>query len=298
MVDLGALPSSHPSSNATAVNDNGQVVGSSSVGDDIYPSQPGSTTGSNAFSWTPAGGMVDVSPVSGEYGGAYAVNDKGQVVGTDWGNHNAFSSGFSWTATGGRIRLVPFSGGVSSGAVDINSAGQIAGSADADDGNPHAVIWSPADLATGGNDTLTGTSGPNLICGLGGDDTINGLRGNDTLYGDACGAKARALAAAAGRGGNDTLNGGKGNDKLYGADGNDTLNGRDGNDELYGGRGSDKLNGGPGVNSYSGGPGNDTINARNGKKETVDCGPGNKDVAVVDKQDKTKACEKVERVKK
>jgi hypothetical protein len=33
-------------------------------------------------------------------------------------------------------------------------------------------------------------------------------------------------------------------------------------------------------------------------KETVDCGPGKKDVATVDKNDKTQGCEKVKRAKK
>jgi hypothetical protein len=150
--------------------------------------------------------------------------------------------------------------------------------------------------ATNGKDTLTGTAGADVICGLLGNDTINGLGGNDTLFGDACNAKSKSLFAAA-SGGNDKLNGGDGNDKLYGAGGNDTLNGGKGNDKLYGGTGNDKLSGGPGVNSYSGGTGNDTINARNGKKETVDCGSGRKDVAIVDKADKTKGCEKVKRAK-
>jgi phospholipase C len=157
----------------------------------------------------------------------------------------------------------------------------------------------PLNVATAGNDVLTGDAGPNVICGLLGNDVLNGLGGNDTLFGDACGAKARAIgSAAASTGGNDTLNGGNGNDKLFGAGGNDTLNGGKGNDKLYGGSGNDKLNGGPGTNSYSGGAGNDTINARNGMKETVDCGPGKKDVATVDKKDKTKGCEKVKRAKK
>ena len=150
---------------------------------------------------------------------------------------------------------------------------------------------------TNGNDTLTGNNLANVICGLLGNDTINGLGGNDTLFGDACGAKSK-LASAAAAGGNDVLNGGDGNDKLYGAGGNDTLNGGKGNDKLFGGRGNDKLNGGAGTNSYSGGSGNDRVNARNGKKETIDCGSGKKDVATVDKKDKTKGCEKVKRAKK
>ncbi len=53
-----------------------------------------------------------------------------------------------------------------------------------------------------------------------------------------------------------------------------------------------------GVNTYKVGAGNDTLNARNGKKETVDCGAGKKDKATVDKTDKTKSCEKVKRARK
>jgi hypothetical protein len=49
------------------------------------------------------------------------------------------------------------------------------------------------------------------------------------------------------------------------------------------------------VNKYSGGAGNDTISARNGKRETVDCGAGKRDKATVDRRDKTRGCEKVRR---
>jgi hypothetical protein len=143
---------------------------------------------------------------------------------------------------------------------------------------------------TNANDVLRGDAAPNVICGLLGNDTLNGLGGNDTLWGDACNDKTT--------GGNDKLNGGDGNDSLYGAGGNDTLDGGRGNDKLFGGDGNDKLTGGPGTNKYSGGAGNDTLNARNGKKETVECGPGKKDTATVDKKDKTKGCEKAKRAKK
>jgi hypothetical protein len=151
---------------------------------------------------------------------------------------------------------------------------------------------------TAGNDTLNGTNLPDVICGLLGNDTLNGLGGKDTLWGDACNDKTKSVfvSAAAAKDGNDVLNGGDGNDSLYGAGGNDTLNGGKGNDKLFGGGGNDKLNGGRGTNTYRGGSGNETVNARNGKKETVDCGPGKKDVASVDRKDKTKGCEKVKRV--
>jgi Ca2+-binding RTX toxin-like protein len=127
---------------------------------------------------------------------------------------------------------------------------------------------------------------------------IRALGGNDTVFGDSCGVRAKLARAASGTGGNDTIDGGAGNDKLYGGVGDDVLSGGKGNDSLYGGRGNDKLTGGPGVNKYSGGDGNDSINARNGKKETVDCGAGKKDSATVDKRDKVNGCEKVRRAKK
>ncbi|HYH58396.1 MAG TPA: triple tyrosine motif-containing protein [Thermoleophilaceae bacterium] len=174
----------------------------------------------------------------------------------------------------------------------------------------------PGDDGTDGDDVLTGDGLPNLICGLGGDDEISGLGGNDTLYGDACGANAGGASVSQvgkdgndrllggdgndklfGAGGKDKLLGGKGNDKLKGDAGNDTLKGDAGKDTLDGGKGNDKLTGGGGKNKYKGGPGNDTLKAKNKKKETVNCGPGKKDKAVVDKTDKTKGCETVKRAK-
>jgi len=150
--------------------------------------------------------------------------------------------------------------------------------------------------ATDGNDILTGDALANTICGLLGNDTINGLGGNDILWGDACNDKAKRLfGAQAGSDGNDKLNGGDGNDTLYGAGGKDTLKGGKGKDKLFGGDGNDTLSGGADVNKYKGGAGNDTVNAKNGKKETVDCGAGKKDKASVDKADTVKGCEKVTR---
>ena len=170
---------------------------------------------------------------------------------------------------------------------------------------------------TDGDDVLSGDDLDNVICGLLGNDTIHGRGGNDTLWGDACNDRAKPVFAARvardgndrlfgdagndalyGAGGNDVLSGGSGKDKLYGGGGNDKLSGGGGNDTLSGGPGNDKLSGGPGVNRYSGGSGNDSIMARNGRKETVDCGAGKKDRATVDRKDRVKRCERVRRVKK
>ena len=147
----------------------------------------------------------------------------------------------------------------------------------------------PEPQATAGDDTISGDAIANTICGLAGDDTISGNAGNDILWGDLCD---RPGAAA---GGNDTLNGNDGNDRLYGSGGNDRLRGGRGKDRLDGGKGNDRLVGGPGKNAYLAGAGNDTVSARNGKRETVDCGRGRKDRATVDQADPTRGCEKVQR---
>ena len=62
---------------------------------------------------------------------------------------------------------------------------------------------------------------------------------------------------------------------------------------LGGGGGKDKLTGNGGKNKYSAGGGNDVVNSRNNKAETVNCGPGRKDSAVVDNADEVRGCESV-----
>lgn len=77
--------------------------------------------------------------------------------------------------------------------------------------------------------------------------------------------------------------------------GNDRLTGGRGNDRLVGGAGNDVLTGGPGRNVYLAGPGNDRVNARNRRRETINCGKGRRDVAVVDRSDRVRGCERVRR---
>lgn len=82
ITDLGTLGGA--SSNATALNDNGQVVGYSSIAGD---------TVTHAFLYS-YGTMTDLGTLGGSYSSANDINNSGQVVGgayTSSGAYNAFS---------------------------------------------------------------------------------------------------------------------------------------------------------------------------------------------------------------
>ena len=121
-----------------------------------------------------------------------------------------------------------------------------------------------ADLATNGNDTISGFASDDTIIGLSGSDRLSGLAGNDSL------------------------NGGFGNDTLYGGDGNDSLDGGEPNywsnfDYLYGEAGNDTLR--DGQHSY-GGTGSDTYTmsawgVTERIFEVVDVGPSEMDALVL-----------------
>ena len=82
-----------------------------------------------------------------------------------------------------------------------------------------------------------------------------------------------------------TYTGTKRADHLVGTNGPDVINGKKGDDVINGRGGRDRLNGGPG---------NDRILARDGTDDSIDCGPGAHDVAVVDRsEDGVYDCEKV-----
>ena len=113
---------------------------------------------------------------------------------------------------------------------------------------------------------------PSGIAGLLGGGELglkaNGGAGDDVLrVADALSDRPRTWSA---------LNGGIGDDRLWGGTGDDRLDGGGGRDELYGGRGRDRLIG------------------RGSAKDVVDCGSG-RDVAIVDRADTVKRCEKVKR---
>lgn len=134
VTDLGTLGGEW--SQATALNDSGQVVGRAA----------GSDGQGHAFSWTAGGGMVDLGTLGGPSSSATAVNGHGVVVGyadrADGSTH-----AYSWTAAGGMVDLGAL-GGASSAATAVNDDGVVVGYADVAGGTYHAFLWKPGEAMT------------------------------------------------------------------------------------------------------------------------------------------------------
>jgi probable HAF family extracellular repeat protein len=123
-LDLGTLGGID--SFATAINDNGMVVGYSSVAD-------GATL---PFAWTPTGGMISLGSL-GQDAYALAVNANGMVVGygytPDWETEHAFV----WTQAGGMVDLDGrFGNSHRSMALAVNANGMVVGLYD-----NHTFVW-------------------------------------------------------------------------------------------------------------------------------------------------------------
>ena len=156
-------------------------------------------------------------------------------------------------------------------------------------------------IAGTGNDSVRGGAGKDSVYAGHGNDAVSGGADGDTLLGQA---------------GHDRLRGGGGRDRMWGGSGADRLSGESGDDYLTasaqslvdGGDDDDKIyihdEGGsipplahPSGYQVHGGRGSDSIDARDGRKSSVDCGPGS-DRAYVDPEDRTRGCEqRIERAR-
>jgi hypothetical protein len=126
-------------------------------------------------------------------------------------------------------------------------------------------------VGTSGDDRRSGSALPDLMLGRRGVDILRGRRGADCLYGN------------------------KGADRLFGGHGRDRLFGGPGADRVSGGAGDDLIDSGSGHDRIAAGAGNDRVRARGHAADTIDCGPGRRDVAIVDNADRTRRCEDVRR---
>jgi RTX calcium-binding nonapeptide repeat (4 copies)/WD40-like Beta Propeller Repeat len=98
----------------------------------------------------------------------------------------------------------------------------------------------------------------------------------------------------AGTPGPDVLNGTPGRDRICGFPGADRINGGKGDDYIDAGNGNDTIIGGPGRDTIIARGGRDVVHARDGQRDWIDCGT-EYDVAVVDRIDHVRHCEKVMR---
>jgi Ca2+-binding RTX toxin-like protein len=126
---------------------------------------------------------------------------------------------------------------------------------------------------------IDGTAGNDVFIGSPGADGFSGGFGNDEIHGG---------------GGDDHLYGGGGDDRIYGDTGNDKLEGANGADIVDGGPGADQIYGDIGSCSFSCSFDADTLLARDGERDTVDCG-GGADTAQVDAVDVVAFCASVDR---
>src|SRR5215813_2434341 len=143
---------------ATAINDNGQIVGISGICDQAE----GRHTAKHAVIWE-NGGVTDIGNLGAEWWNTpTAINQHGDVVGFagDPANVDGPLTAFIWTEDNGIKALKPLRGRVpehvDSEAYGINEARQVVGVSCDADGNCHAVIWDHGVYPTDLND-LKGT---------------------------------------------------------------------------------------------------------------------------------------------
>ena len=208
-------------------------------------------------------------------------------------------------AGGGQVVPTPIAGACQNDINGTEAADSLTGTPGGDNvlalgGNDRVNAVGGDDCLFGGNgaDNLSGGAGRDFLSGEAGRDRLSGAGGADGLTG---GARNDRLSGGAGNdriaggAGNDVLSGNGERDRLYGGAGNDRLSGGADIDRLYGGDGNDRLSGGAGVNRLYGGKGRDVIIARNGVRDTINCGAG-RDTVRADRRDRVAAnCENVSR---
>jgi probable HAF family extracellular repeat protein len=159
--DLPLIPGDS-SGSATAINDNGQIVGISGICDQAV----GRHTARHAVLWE-NGGVIDLGNLGAQWWNTpTAINQRGDVVG--FAGDPAFVEGdivhaFMWTREDGIRHLKPLRNRtpehVDSEAYGINEARQVVGvSCDADFVDCRAVVWNQGNTPTDLNDLKAGFS--------------------------------------------------------------------------------------------------------------------------------------------
>jgi probable HAF family extracellular repeat protein len=137
---------------AIGTNDIGQVVGSSGLCSTT--SIPPAPSGQHAVLWENDGTATDLGNLGGALNVAYAINNRGDVVGAALSPQDGTIHTFLWTQDTGMQDLGAFPGAVMtvpSCCKTINDAGQVIGWAMDAMGNFTALVWQnnkPVDLNT------------------------------------------------------------------------------------------------------------------------------------------------------
>ncbi len=122
MKDLGTLGGAGSFHQASAINDAGQVVG---------------TSNSHAFLYR-RGMMQDLGTLGGTDSIAHGINNSGQVVGLSDTNSRS-QHAFLWEND--VMKDLGTLGGNRTGAIDINNSGQVVGFSQSNSGWEHAFLW-------------------------------------------------------------------------------------------------------------------------------------------------------------
>ncbi len=132
MQDIGELPGGYDHAWASAINNSGQVVGTSPA-----------VSGYRAFLWASGGGMMDLGTLRGGTDESFGhdINESGQVVGSSRAADFSYSHAFLWTSGAGMTDLGELPGGPNASyARGINDSGEVVGYSDIE-GSSAAFLW-------------------------------------------------------------------------------------------------------------------------------------------------------------
>lgn len=156
--ELAPLPGDSVSA-ATAINDQGQVVGISGICDNAV----GRFSAAHAVLWE-HGEVIDLGSLGGvSWNTPMAINDRGEVVGfanlpgDEDGEYGAHA--FLWTEEGGMQDLGTLPGDTTSQALGINDQGQVVGQSCGESGC-RAFLWQDGEMTDLNTLTQPGDPGP------------------------------------------------------------------------------------------------------------------------------------------
>ena len=154
VTDLG--PNGSNDGAVTGINNNGQVVGYTSI--DYYAPM-------RAFLWTASGGMQNLATPPGAFSTyATGINNSGQIAGYVYDTNGSTSSAYLWTTSGGMQDLGTLFYQISCVTTGINNSGEVVGWSQGSGPPTNGFTWTATDgMQFLGLGTLSGTFYPHAI---------------------------------------------------------------------------------------------------------------------------------------